>query len=93
MTLFGKDHRVEPDPPGDLLPLEAGEVDDEVPHLVPKGPDLLLDWPDVGATGQVRDTLATRLCPRNPVATLPLDAGDLSPVCCCCYFGVDPFAA
>ena len=35
MTLFGKDHRVEPDPPGDLLPLEAGEVDDEVPHLVP----------------------------------------------------------
>ena len=59
MTLFGKDHRVEPDPPGDLLPLEAGEVHDEVPHLVPPSPDLLLEDADVGTTGGIEDNIAT----------------------------------
>ena len=32
------------------------------------------------------------LCPKKPIAAL-LDGGDFSPVFCCCYFGVDPFAA
>ena len=35
-----EDYRVEPDRLGELLSLEAGNVDVEIPHLVPQIPDL-----------------------------------------------------
>ena len=35
-----EDHLVEPDRFGELLLLEAGDVNVAIPHLVPQGPDL-----------------------------------------------------
>ena len=50
---------------GDLLSLKTGNVNVEVPHLVPSSPDCLLDDSNIGVTGGIEDNIATRQAQRG----------------------------
>ena len=58
---------MKPDGLGELLLLEARDVDEEIPHLVPQVSDLLCEHADVGTTGRVEETIATRKAQRGGV--------------------------